>query len=83
MSSSEEIIYQCGDISKSLYDEIKFYNFDTGESTGVTGHFTQLISKDSKEVRFGIAFKGNQLMIVANYYPGGNLINQLHIKKKF
>ena len=71
-SSSGDLIYTCGDMSKSWYDEIKDYNFDTGESTGVTGHFTQLIWKDTKEVGFGVAFNRNQLMTVANYYPGGN-----------
>ena len=71
-SSSGGIFYTCGDMSKSWYSEIKDYNFDTGESTGVTGHFTQLIWKDTKEVGFGVAFNGNQLMTVANYYPGGN-----------
>ena len=71
-SSSDEVIYTIGDMSKSWYDEIKDYNFDTGKSTGVTGHFTQLIWKDTKEVGFGVAFKGNVVMSVANYFPGGN-----------
>ena len=76
------IIYTCGDMSKSWYNEIKDYNFDTGESTGVTGHFTQLIWKDTKEVGFGVAFNGNRLMTVANYYPGGNFNQSLTFKEQ-
>ena len=71
-SSSSKLFYVCGSMSKSWYDEIKDYDFKTGKSTGVTGHFTQLIWKDSKEVGFGIGFSGNYLFTVANYFPGGN-----------
>ena len=70
--SSGKVKYVCGDMSKSWYSEIKDYDFETGESTGVTGHFTQLVWKDSKEVGFGIAFNGGYLFTVANYFPGGN-----------
>ena len=71
-SASRGLQYASGDMSKAWYSEIKDYNFETGKSTGVTGHFTQLIWKDSKEVGFGVAFNGSILMSVANYYPGGN-----------
>ena len=42
-----------------------------------SGHFTQLIWKDSKEVGFGLAKskKGN-LFVVAQYYPAGNVAKQ-------
>ena len=70
--SSSKLYYICGDMSKAWYSEIKDYNFKTGKSTGVTGHFTQLIWKDSKEDGFGIAFNGNYVFTVANYFPGGN-----------
>ena len=65
-SSSDSIMYACGDMSKSWYDEIKDYNFDTGKSAGLIGHFTQIIWKDTKEVGFGVAFNGNKVMAVAN-----------------
>ncbi len=69
--------YKCGNMSKSWYDEIKDYNFDTGKSKngGVVGHFTQLVWKATKEVGFGIGFNGNSIYAVANYYPGGNFNN--------
>ena len=66
--------YKCGTMSKSWYDEIKDYDFNTGKSKNgrAVGHFTQLIWKNTKEVGFGIGFNGNILITVANYYPGGN-----------
>ena len=70
--SSSTIIYNSGSMSDSWYSEIKDYNFDTGKSTGVVGHFTQLVWKDSKEVGFGLGFAKGYVVGVANYYPGGN-----------
>ncbi len=70
--SSGIVSYTSGDMSKGWYSEIKDYNFKTGQSTGVTGHFTQLIWKDTKEVGFGVAFNGGFCIAVANYFPGGN-----------
>jgi uncharacterized protein YkwD len=77
-SSSGQLEYPGGDMSKAWYDEIHDYNFKTGKpkkSGDVVGHFTQLVWKDSKEVGFGIAFNGNVCFGVANYYPGGNFNN--------
>ena len=72
MLSSSNLDYVCGDMTRAWYDEIKNYNFKTGQSTEVISHFTQVIWKNSKEVGFGIAFSGNLLISVANYFPGGN-----------
>jgi hypothetical protein len=64
------------DASQSWYDEIKDYNFEyPSKKTGVVGHFTQLVWKDSKEVGFGVAkSKQGWYYLVANYYPAGNYI---------
>ena len=72
MISSSNLDYVCGDMTRAWYDEIKNYNFKTGQSTEVISHFTQVIWKNSKEVGFGIAFCGDLLISVANYFPGGN-----------
>jgi len=57
------------------YNEYKNYNFEKDFQKG-TEHFTQIIWKDTKEVGFGIANKGNKYFIVANYYPPGNFLGQ-------
>ena len=69
--------YKCGNMSRSWYNEINDYDFNTGRSKNgkAVGHFTQLVWKDSKEVGFGIGFNGDTLIGVANYYPGGNFNN--------
>jgi uncharacterized protein YkwD len=58
----------------SWYDEIKCYNFnDDRKSTGVTGHFTQLVWKGSEEVGIGCAQSSDgSYYVVANYFPAGN-----------
>ena len=71
--SSPKVYYICGVMSKSWYEEIKDYNYEIGKVTDENGHFTQLIWKDSREVGFGVAFNGNSVYTVANYFPGGNL----------
>ena len=55
------------------YNEYKNYDFEKDFQKG-TEHFTQMIWKDTKEVGFGIANKGERYFIVANYYPPGNFL---------
>jgi len=54
------------------YEEKKDYNFQTGQSYGMTGHFTQLVWKGSKRLGVGIAKRGREVWVVANYSPPGN-----------
>ena len=62
--------------TKCWYDEIKTHNFN-GDFQNETGHFTQVIWKDSKEVGFGIAKnKGGYTYVVGNYLPAGNIIGR-------
>ena len=57
------------------YNEIKNHNFKKDFQKD-TGHFTQIIWKDTKEVGFGVANRGNTYYVVANYYPPGNFLGQ-------
>ena len=57
------------------YNEIKNHNFKKDFQKD-TGHFTQIIWKDTKEVGFGVANRGNIYYVVANYYPPGNFLGQ-------
>lgn len=75
-----ENLYMCGgykitgkEMSQAWYNEIKDYDFKRGAPSSGTGHFTQLIWADSKEVGFGFAkAKDGSYYGVANYYPAGN-----------
>lgn len=57
------------------YNEVKSHNFKKDFQKS-SGHFTQIIWKDTKEVGFGVANRGNTYYVVANYYPPGNFLGQ-------
>ena len=57
------------------YSEIKMYNFRKDYQKG-TGHFTQLVWKDTTDVGFGIAYRGDLYYVVANYFPAGNFLGK-------
>ena len=65
------------DMTKSWYDEINKYNFNSKKFIKGTGHFTQIVWKNSKEVGFGIAQAADgSYFCVANYYPCGNFLGE-------
>ncbi|XP_067940798.1 uncharacterized protein [Watersipora subatra] len=58
------------------YSEIKDYDF-SGHSTGIkTGHFSQVVWKDSKELGVAMVSKGGKCIVVANYHPAGNYVGK-------
>jgi len=71
-------VYSCADATRSWYDEIKDYDWQTRKSNGgVVGHFTQLVWKDVKKIGVGISpvteSNGKKwLFIVARYDLQGN-----------
>jgi len=79
-----ENIYMCQgmkptgkEMTKKWYDEINKYNFNSKKFISGTGHFTQIVWKNSKEVGFGIAqSKDGSYFCVANYYPCGNFLGE-------
>lgn len=57
------------------YDEIKQHTFGREPKTTGTGHFTQIVWTESKEL--GVGWKKNskgQTYVVCNYSPPGNFI---------
>uniref|UniRef100_A0AC35UG18 ZP domain-containing protein n=1 Tax=Rhabditophanes sp. KR3021 TaxID=114890 RepID=A0AC35UG18_9BILA len=58
------------------YNEVKDYDFKKGVFTPTTGHFTQLVWKNSRQVGFGIAVANGAAYIVCNYSPPGNYLGQ-------
>ena len=77
-----ENIYCCGGmdptgqkVTDSWYSEIKQYNYDDDTWKNGTGHFTQIIWKETKEVGFGKSTnQKGKTFVVGNYYPAGNVI---------
>ncbi len=76
-----ENLFYCGgmeptgaSVSKNWYGENKNHNFNGDWKKG-TGHFTQMVWKETKEVGFGkYKNKKGQTFVVANYYPAGNVM---------
>ncbi|KAJ2943965.1 hypothetical protein O0L34_g8287 [Tuta absoluta] len=57
------------------YSEIKDHKFGVEPTSLGTGHFTQVIWEDSKELGVGMArSKDGHVYVVANYSPPGNMI---------
>ncbi|XP_071958397.1 Golgi-associated plant pathogenesis-related protein 1-like [Antedon mediterranea] len=63
----------------SFYNEISKYDFNRGDFTQGTGHFTQVVWKDSVRLGVGMAInpkKPNEVYAVFNYDPPGNVIGR-------
>ncbi|KAI4875777.1 hypothetical protein NFI96_024292 [Prochilodus magdalenae] len=65
----------------SWYSEIKDYNFKRPGFTSGTGHFTQVVWKDTKEVGYGLATDGSTIFVVGQYLPAGNITNPGYFEK--
>ena len=65
------------EICKKWYYEKNNYKFYSNKYIEGTGHFTQLIWKETKLVGFGYKEDNNgKLYFVANYYPAGNIFSE-------
>ena len=62
--------------TQQWYDEIKDYDFERSSGRG-TGHFTQVVWRDSRQVGVGRAQAADgKWLVVANYLPAGNFIGR-------
>lgn len=65
--------------SESWYSEIKDYKYGpvTGNNWYKTGHYTQMVWKNTSHVGIGVArCKNGAFLIVANYNPAGNYMGE-------
>lgn len=61
----------------SWYSEIKDHSFGVEPRSTGTGHFTQVVWKDSKNLGVGVSKNSkNQVFVVCNYDPPGNYVGQ-------
>ena len=64
------------------YDEINLYDPSwyggdpPRDSFKVSGHFTQVIWKETQRLGVGLALNGNSFYVVANYDPHGNFFSK-------
>ncbi|KAM4528062.1 Golgi-associated plant pathogenesis-related protein 1-like isoform 1-T2 [Odontesthes bonariensis] len=76
MSSSRVIRPTGKEAVDSWYSEIKDYDFSKPGFHSNTGHFTQVVWKNSKELGVGMATSGNMVFVVGQYRPAGNFTNE-------
>ncbi|MGF2410679.1 CAP domain-containing protein [Ferruginibacter sp.] len=65
--------------SYSWYAEKQFYKYRKINAANwfKTGHYTQMMWKDTREMGVGVAVCPNgAVIVVANYYPAGNVIGK-------
>ncbi|KAJ8931022.1 hypothetical protein NQ314_016115 [Rhamnusium bicolor] len=58
------------------YEEIKCHKFGVEPSSLASGHFSQVVWKESQELGVAFAKTGGKIVVVANYSPAGNIIGQ-------
>lgn len=64
------------DIINKWYEEKQNYEFDSNKYIENTGHFTQLIWRETKEIGFGKKINKGKMYFIAIYYPAGNIFKQ-------
>lgn len=64
-------------VCQTWYSEGNNYDYNQNKYMSNTGHFTQIIWKETKKVGFGYSeSKDGNIYFVANYYPAGNIFNE-------
>ncbi|XP_037033758.1 Golgi-associated plant pathogenesis-related protein 1-like [Bradysia coprophila] len=61
---------------KNWYDEVKLYNYNKPGFSYRTGHFTQIVWKNSQKFGFGYARVNGYYVGVGLYSPPGNYLGQ-------
>ncbi|KAL1502315.1 hypothetical protein ABEB36_007480 [Hypothenemus hampei] len=56
------------------YSEINLHKFGAEPKSLASGHFTQVVWKESEKLGVAFAKKAGKVIVVANYYPPGNMI---------
>jgi uncharacterized protein YkwD len=56
--------------------ESRDYDYNSNRCRGVCGHYTQIVSRDTKEVGCGVARGGGREVWVCDYDPPGNLVGK-------
>lgn len=64
-------------VTDSWGSEIKFYSYADNSCSGVCGHYTQVVWKNTKEVGCAMSVCGDNSQVwVCSYAPAGNVVGQ-------
>ncbi|KAM8885227.1 Golgi-associated plant pathogenesis-related protein 1-like isoform 2-T2 [Spinachia spinachia] len=81
MPSSAPIKLTGKEAVDSWYNEIKDYQWSIPGFRSDTGHFTQVVWKDSTELGVGLATNGSMVFVVGQYRPAGNMNMPTYFEK--
>ncbi|XP_078358051.1 Golgi-associated plant pathogenesis-related protein 1-like isoform X2 [Oculina patagonica] len=72
----------CTSATKAFYGEVKYYDFNKPGYSSSTGHFTQVVWKNTKQIGAAQATRrdGRQVVVI-RYYPPGNYIGATSFRK--
>ena len=72
--------YDVTDAVRIWYSEINSYKYDSPGFSFDTGHFTQIVWRDTTEIGVGTCKSrdGSLTYIVARYNPAGNVLKKFH-----
>ncbi|KAB0792566.1 hypothetical protein PPYR_14525 [Photinus pyralis] len=73
-SSSPNFAPKGSDAVKSWYDEVKVHAFGVEPKYLSSGHFTQVVWRESTEIGVAFAKTNGRYIVVANYFPAGNVV---------
>ncbi|XP_017772831.1 PREDICTED: uncharacterized protein LOC108559950 isoform X2 [Nicrophorus vespilloides] len=74
LTMSKEAPIKGGEPVKHWYSEISKHDFKKEPTSLESGHFTQVVWSETKELGVGHASYKGKIIVVANYYPPGNVI---------
>ncbi|XP_033877142.3 uncharacterized protein LOC117412703 isoform X1 [Acipenser ruthenus] len=69
------------EVVEAWYKEIKDYDFNRPGFQKNTGHFSQVVWRDSRELGIALATDSGLAIAVARYEPGGNITNPGYFQK--
>jgi uncharacterized protein YkwD len=64
------------DVVKAWAAEYVYYRYANNTCTGICGHYTQIVWKETKAVGCGVARNAEHEIWVCNYAPFGNIIGE-------
>jgi len=77
--SNDKNVHTLFDAFRAWYAEKEHYTH--GPTTGIkktykTGHYTQIVWRNTTHVGMGVAYSKTGIVVVCSYYPQGNVITQ-------
>jgi pathogenesis-related protein 1 len=64
------------DVTDAWASEKAMYNYDNNSCSGVCGHYTQIVWRDSTDLGCAMQACGNGFIVSCEYGPGGNFVGQ-------